>query len=146
MACCHLWGSRLRIRRLSNSKDSARIRSHLAKLVQKARAWGDEDITLDVGRICQEVGLKTEDAFVVCCNLLDSERFARSHRLWYHHRTGIWGTEEARYTFLLDMSGHRGATGGARWGGWSWLQLILLALIAGATAGMAAVVVMQLIG
>jgi len=136
----------LRIRRLSDSRDSARLLTRLTELVQEARARRDEDISFDVGRICQEVGLNTTDAIAHCCQVLDSERFARTHRLWYHHRTGIWGTAEAKYTFLLNASGYRGATGGPRSGWRSWTQMILLTLIVGSLAGIAGVIVGLLIG
>ena len=63
---------------------------------------------MDVGQICIEAGLEGESGYVVCCNVLDSDRFAKDHALWYHHRTGAWGTEEAEYTFLLGV-GTKGA-------------------------------------
>ncbi len=135
----------MRIRKLSDSRDAARIRTYLAKLVQEARQCGNEDITLEAGRICQELGLNTEDAFAACCRVLDSEKFTRTHGLLYHHRTGVWGTEEARYAFLLDMSGYHGAGRGSRSRERSRLQLVLLALVAGATVGVAGVVATLLI-
>ena len=127
----------MRIRILSDSRYAARVRTYLAKLVQETRQFGDEDITLEAGCICQELGLNTEDAFVVCCRILDSEKFIRRH--------GIWETEEARYTFLLDMSGYRGAGRGSRSRERSRPQLILLALVTGVTVGVAGVVVTLLI-
>ena len=114
--------------------------------MEEARARGDEAITFDVERIYREVQLSTEGGYMVCCDILDSERFARAHRLWYHHRTGVWGTEEATYTFLLNMSGYRGAAQRQRPGGRSLFQLVLLALIAIAVVGTAGATIMLLIG
>ena len=88
--------------RTPKSKGTARIRRCLARRIAEARARGDEDIVLDVGQICREVNLDFAEAFAVCCDVLDSERFAKRHTLWYHHRTGAWGTKEAAYTFLLN--------------------------------------------
>ena len=135
----------MRARRQFDPKDANRVLEYLAARVIEARAASDDLLVLDVGKICEEAGVNGETAYVVCCDILDSQRFARSHALWYHHRTGAWGTEEARYTFLLD-SGIRavaGRSGGSLRAG---LQTILLVLIAVAIGGIFAVCVWLLTG
>lgn len=92
----------------SDPEDFNRVRNYLATRVQVARTRGEEVLVLDVGQISEDVGLEGDSGHAVCCNVLESDRFARNHALWYHHRSGAWGTEEAEYTFLLGF-GTRGA-------------------------------------
>lgn len=56
-----------------------------------------------MGKICLEGGLEGENGYSICCSVLDSDRFAMNHALWYHHRRGAWGTADAEYTFLLGV-------------------------------------------
>lgn len=92
----------MRSRKLFDPGDSERIRNFLAAKVDEARARGDEVITFNVGRICTEIGLESRGGYLACSNVLDSDRFARNHNLEYHHRMGIWGSEDAEYTFIFD--------------------------------------------
>ena len=72
--------------------------------LQEAWTRENEVLVLNVGKICEEAGLEGEAAHVAFCKVLDSDRFVRNHTLWYHHRRGAWVTEQAEYTFLLDIS------------------------------------------
>ena len=91
------------LRMQHNPKEVYSVQNYIVARVREARSRGDAVLSLGVGQICEEAGLEGEAKYVVCCEVLDSERFARSHALRYHHRTGEWGTEKANYTFLLGV-------------------------------------------
>ena len=93
----------MKVRRRFDPKDVNRVRNYLAARVQEARLQGEDVLVICVGKICLETGLEGETGWLICCDVLDSDRFARNHVLRYHHRRGAWGTAEAEYTFLLGM-------------------------------------------
>ena len=79
----------MRAKRKNSAQEEIKLRNYLAQYVQDARARGAESAVLNAGQICAEVAVDYEGGFVVCCRILDSERFAKAHGLWYHHRIGV---------------------------------------------------------
>ena len=66
-------------------------------------AWarGDKRAVFQVRDICDSASLDSPRRYSLCCEILDSDRFSRRERLEYHHRTGVWGTGDATYTFTF---------------------------------------------
>ena len=125
----------MRARERRNPRDAALIRNRLADSVTEARARGDDSLVLDVGSICEDAGVEDASGYAICCDVLDSERFARDHVLWYHHRTGAWGTGDASYTFLLNKGTKAPSTPEVYQSPWRWVKAVLFLLIAVAVAG-----------
>ena len=82
-------------------REIAVINRHLSRLAREARASREPFITFDVGQVCRDLDLVSSARFGWCCSVLDSDSFAARHGLKYHHRTGVWGTGDARYTFIV---------------------------------------------
>jgi len=83
----------MRISRSFDTDDSASVHNFVATRIQESLAREDESIVLFVGTICREAALESPEAPVLCCDILDSDAFARANGIWYHHRTGAWGSE-----------------------------------------------------
>ena len=115
----------LKVRRKFDPKDVNRVRNYLASRVQEARSQGDEVLELNVGKISLEAGLGGATGHAVCCNVLDSDRFARNHALWYHHRRGAWGTADAEYTFVLNVDAEREHTDRPSYSRWVIIRVLL---------------------
>lgn len=82
-------------------QDEARLRRQLSLVAGSAWARGDTRAVFQVRDICDGASLDSPHRYSLCCEMLDSDRFSRRERLEYHHRTGVWGTGEATYTFTF---------------------------------------------
>ncbi len=101
------------------------IQDCLPTPVQEVRARSDQVLFLGVGNVCEEAGLDSAAKHMACCNVLDSERFARNHVLWYHYRGGSWGTDAAQYIFQQDSGSQEAPTDGPL----AWQRRLVLALL-----------------
>ncbi len=83
------------------SQDEARLRRQLSLVAGMAWARGETGAVFRVRDICDGASLDSPRRYSLCCQILDSERFARRESLEYRHRTGVWGTGDATYTFTF---------------------------------------------
>ena len=114
------------------SETDNRILRHLSQKVREARARGDSTVIFNVHTLADDLRFVSTHRFSDCCQVLDSEAFARREHVSYHHRTGVWGTGDATYTFNLHYSSFSPRAGGVRLSavGWSWLAFMLAVVFA----------------
>ena len=77
------------------------VRRYLSEKILQSRAQGEVWVYFRVWQVCDDLGLTVPNRYSMCCEVLDSEDFAREERVDYHHRTGVWGTRDALYIFLV---------------------------------------------
>lgn len=90
------------------SQDEARLRRQLSLVAGTAWAKGETYAVFQVRDICDGASLDSPHRYSLCCEILDSESFTLREGLSYHHRTGVWGTGDATYTFTFTPARRAG--------------------------------------
>ena len=89
---------------MHESQDRAKLFTHLSLVAGIALARGESFAVFQVRDICDAASVDSPHRYSFCCEILDSEAFARRESLIYHHRTGVWGTDDATYAFTFTTT------------------------------------------
>ena len=116
------------------------VRRYLSERIRQNRAQGEVWVYFRVWQVCEDLGLTVSNRYSMCCEVLDSEDFAREERVDYHHRTGVWGTRDALYMFQLRPPA-RVSTNKRPFKLWSLAKLVLGIMAVGMVAAVIALAV-----